>query len=102
MVPVKEVAFWSRDYFERSRHEREKVVERSRAAVERGDMSGVDARPLRNPGKGPALDDPVLYLLAHLEVEMPVVPCCRHVLTAFPGGVQGMWQQHSVRGPVTP
>ena len=44
MVPVKEVAFWSRDYFERSRHEREKVVERSRAAVERGDMSGVVAR----------------------------------------------------------
>ena len=44
MVPVKEVAFWSRDYYERSRHERAKVVERSRAAVERGDMSGVVAR----------------------------------------------------------
>lgn len=33
MVPVKEVAFWSRDYFERSRRERAKVVEKSRAAV---------------------------------------------------------------------
>lgn len=32
-VPVKEVAFWSRDYFERSRRERAKVVEKSRAAV---------------------------------------------------------------------
>ena len=39
MVPVKEVAFWSRDYFERSRRERAKVVEKSRAAVARGDMS---------------------------------------------------------------
>lgn len=44
MVPVKEVAFWSRDYFERSRAERAKVVEKSRAAVERGDMSGVVSR----------------------------------------------------------
>lgn len=44
MVPVKEVAFWSRDFFERSRRERAKVVERSRAAIERGDCSGAASR----------------------------------------------------------
>ena len=44
MVPVKEVAFWSRDFFERARHEREKVVEKSRAAIERGDCSGAVSR----------------------------------------------------------
>jgi hypothetical protein len=43
-VPVKEVAFWSRAYFERSRAERAKVVERSRAAIERGDVSGAVSR----------------------------------------------------------
>ncbi|MGN0076563.1 MAG: IS1634 family transposase [Parafannyhessea sp.] len=47
-VPVKEVAFWSRDYFERSRREREKVVERSRAAIEGGEMSSAAAKtPVR-------------------------------------------------------
>ena len=44
MVPVKEVAFWSRDYFERSRRERAKVVEKSRAAVARGDMPSAAAK----------------------------------------------------------
>ncbi len=44
MVPVKEVAFWSRDFYERARHERAKVIEKSRAAIERGDMSGVVSR----------------------------------------------------------
>ena len=44
MVPVKEVAFWSRDYFERSRRERERVVEKSRAAVARGDLSSAAAK----------------------------------------------------------
>lgn len=44
MVPVKEVAFWSRDFFERSRHERAKVVEKSRAAIARGDMSSAVTR----------------------------------------------------------
>ena len=43
-VPVKEVAFWSRDYFERSRREREKVVERSRRAIESGEMSSAAAK----------------------------------------------------------
>ena len=43
-VPVKEVAFWSRDFFERSRHERAKVIEKSRAAIERGEMSAAVAR----------------------------------------------------------
>ena len=44
MVPVKEVAFWSRDFFERARHERAKVVEKSKAAIARGDMSAAVAR----------------------------------------------------------
>lgn len=44
MVPVKEVAFWSRAYFERSRRERAKVVEKSRAAVARGDLSSAAAK----------------------------------------------------------
>uniref|UniRef100_UPI0013EC35CE IS1634 family transposase n=1 Tax=Adlercreutzia sp. ZJ242 TaxID=2709409 RepID=UPI0013EC35CE len=44
MVPVKEVAFWSRDFYERARHERAKVIEKSRAAIERGDMSAAVAR----------------------------------------------------------
>lgn len=43
-VPVKEVAFWSRDFCERARHERARVIEKSRAAIERGDMSGAVAR----------------------------------------------------------
>ena len=44
MVPVKEVAFWSRDFCERARHEHAKVVEKSRAAIARGDMSSAVAR----------------------------------------------------------
>lgn len=44
MVPVKEVAFWSRDFCERARHERAKVIEKSRAAIARGDMSSAVAR----------------------------------------------------------
>ena len=44
MVPVKEVAFWSRDFYERARRERAKVVEKSRAAIERGDCSGAVSR----------------------------------------------------------
>lgn len=34
-VPVKEVAFWSRDYYLRSRHEREKIIEKSKKAIAR-------------------------------------------------------------------
>ena len=44
VVPVKEVAFWSRDYFERSRCERARVVEKSGAAVARGDLSPAAAK----------------------------------------------------------
>lgn len=44
MVPVKEVAFWSRDFFERARYERARVIEKSRAAIARGDMSGAASR----------------------------------------------------------
>ena len=44
MVPVKEVAFWSRDFYERARHERAKVVEKSRAAIESGEMSSAAAK----------------------------------------------------------
>lgn len=43
-VPVKQVAFWSRDYFERARAERAKVIEKSVRAIERGDASGFVAR----------------------------------------------------------
>lgn len=43
-VAVKEVAFWSKDFFERSRYERARVVEKSIAAIERGDMSGAASR----------------------------------------------------------
>ncbi len=44
MVPVKEVAFWSRDFAERSAHERARVVEKSIAALERGDAPAAAAR----------------------------------------------------------
>lgn len=44
MVPVKEVAFWSRDFYERARLERAKVIEKSKAAIARGDMSAAVAR----------------------------------------------------------
>ncbi|MEG0322365.1 MAG: IS1634 family transposase, partial [Raoultibacter sp.] len=44
MIDVKEVAFWSRDYCERSGHERQKVVEKSLAALKRGDASSMAAR----------------------------------------------------------
>lgn len=43
-VEVQEVAFWSRDFAERSRHEREKVVEKSLAALERGGISSAKAK----------------------------------------------------------
>ena len=43
-VPVKEVAFWSRDFCERARSERAKVVEKSRAAIGRGDASAASRR----------------------------------------------------------
>jgi len=43
-VPVKEVAFWSRDYMERSRHERAKVVEKSTRAIASGAMSSAVAK----------------------------------------------------------
>lgn len=44
MVPVKVVAFWSKDYFERARHEREKVIEKSLAALKRNDVAAALAR----------------------------------------------------------
>lgn len=44
MVPVKEVAFWSRDFYERARHERAKVIERSKAAIARGECSAAVSR----------------------------------------------------------
>ena len=43
-VPVKEVAFWSRDFYERARHERAKVVEKSRAAIASREMSSAQAK----------------------------------------------------------
>ena len=44
MVPVKEVAFWSRDFYERARHERAKVIEKSKAAIESGEMSSASCK----------------------------------------------------------
>lgn len=38
-VPVKEIAFWSKDYFERSRYERSKVIEKSKAAIDRNGLN---------------------------------------------------------------
>ena len=68
MVPVKEVAFWSRDYFERSRRERAKVVEKSRAAVARGDMSSAASRTSARYAK----DVPVTK--DALKVDQPELP----------------------------
>lgn len=42
-IPVKQVAFWSKDFFERARHERAKVIEKSKTAIERGDMASAKA-----------------------------------------------------------
>ncbi|WP_172623459.1 IS1634 family transposase [Arabiibacter massiliensis] len=43
-IPVKQVAFWSKDFFERARRERAKVIEKSKAAIERGGMASAKAR----------------------------------------------------------
>lgn len=43
-VPVKELAFWSRDYFERSRYERAKVIEKSSRAIEKNEMYSYGAK----------------------------------------------------------
>jgi hypothetical protein len=44
MVPVKEVAFWSKDFFDRSRHERAKVIEKSKAAIASREASSAAAK----------------------------------------------------------
>ena len=44
MVPVKQVAFWSKNFADRSRAERAKVVEKSVRAIERGDAASAAAR----------------------------------------------------------
>ena len=38
-VPVKEIAFWSKDYFDRTRYERVKVIEKSQAAIDRNELN---------------------------------------------------------------
>ena len=43
-IPVKEVAFWSKDFFERSRYERQRVIEKSRNAIENDEMSSACAK----------------------------------------------------------
>lgn len=43
MVPVKQVAFWSREFAERSRAERAKFVEKSVRAIARGDIARLRA-----------------------------------------------------------
>jgi hypothetical protein len=42
-VTVREVAFWSRDFCERSRKERAAVIEKSRNAIARGDLAAAKA-----------------------------------------------------------
>ena len=42
-VDVKEVAFWSRDYFERSRFEREKVIEKSLSSIKKREVGASKA-----------------------------------------------------------
>ena len=42
-IPVKEVAFWSKDFFDRSRYERAKVIEKSTSAIARADYSSAHA-----------------------------------------------------------
>ncbi len=37
-IDVQEIAFWSRDFFERARHRREKVIEKSLFALESGEV----------------------------------------------------------------
>ena len=44
MVPVKQVAFWSKRYADRSRTERARVVEKSLRAIERGDAASAASR----------------------------------------------------------
>lgn len=43
-IPVKEVAFWSKDFFDRSRYERQRVIEKSRNAIENDEMSSACAK----------------------------------------------------------
>ena len=60
-----------------------------------GDARGVDAEPLRDPGEAPSPDDPVLDPPAHLEGEVGVVLCCRHVSHRLPGRRAEQWFQRT-------
>ena len=42
-IPVKEVAFWSKNFYDRSRHERLKVIKKSSDAIKRADYSSACA-----------------------------------------------------------
>lgn len=55
-IPVKQVAFWSRDFAERSRREREKVVEKSVRSLERGDAGRAFARSSARYAKATPVD----------------------------------------------
>lgn len=69
------------------------VPERAVAPELAGDARGVDAESLRHPGGAPPLDDPVLDFPAHLEGEVGVVLCCRHVSHRLPGRRAEQWSQ---------
>ena len=56
-VPVKEVAFWSKDFFDRSRYERAKVIEKSTAAINRADYSSNKAHSKIRYAKNVAYDE---------------------------------------------
>lgn len=55
-VPVKQVAFWSRDFAERSRHERAKVIEKSVRSLERGDAGRALGRSSARYAKATPID----------------------------------------------
>lgn len=55
-IPVKQVAFWSRDFAERSRREREKVIEKSLRSLERGDAGRALARSSARYAKATPVD----------------------------------------------
>ncbi|OUP05803.1 IS1634 family transposase [Collinsella sp. An2] len=55
-IPVKQVAFWSRDFALRSQHERAKVIEKSLRSLERGDAGRAFARSSARYAKATPVD----------------------------------------------
>ena len=64
-IEVQEVAFWSADFAARSAHEREKVVEKSVSAIERGEISSAKAKTAVRYVKDLAYDAETGEKIAH-------------------------------------